>query len=213
VVTWGLIGANVLVFLYELGVTNDFSPAPTESLFLQFGVVPYYILNALKGVEVSRLGTLVSSMFMHAGFLHIAGNMLYLFVFGGNVEDVLGRRKYLGFYLVAGIVGGLTQTFSVMNGSALDLSTPSVGASGAISGVLAAYLVFFPNARVVSLVGYFILPVKAYWFIGFWFLLQLLFSSSGVDTGVAYSAHLGGFASGLVLAGVARLFVKGRDVY
>ncbi len=145
-------------------------------------------------------------MFFHASIWHIAGNMLFLFVFGDNVEDTLGHKKYISFYLLAGIAGGLTQVFISLARGPPDIYISSVGASGAISGVLAAYLVFFPKARVLSLLGYFIIPIQAFWFIGLWFLLQLLLASGGADTGVAYAAHLGGFAFGLAAAGVARLF-------
>jgi len=178
------------------------------TLFVQLGLVPYYIYGASQGVGVVYLGTLVSSMFLHAGLWHIAGNMLFLFVFGDNLEDILGHRKYLGFYLMCGIAGGLTQVFISIASGPPDVYIPSVGASGAISGVLAGYLVFFPKARVLSLVGYFIMPIRAFWFIGLWFILQLLLSYGGGESGVAYGAHIGGFVFGLALAGIARAFIR-----
>jgi membrane associated rhomboid family serine protease len=207
-VNWGLIGLNGFIFVVELAVTNNFSLAPTLALYGQFGLVPYYIYGAFHGVGTIYLGTLISSMFLHASLWHILGNMLFLFVFGDNLEDILGHRKYLGFYLLCGIAAGLAQVFiSVVSGPP-DVFVPSVGASGAISGVLAGYLVFFPKARVLSLLGYFIVPIRAFWFIGLWFVLQLLLSYGGGGGGVAYGAHIGGFIFGLALAGVARVFIR-----
>ncbi len=210
-VNWGLIGLNAFIFLAELAVTNNFSVWPTVTLFGQFGLVPYYIYNVFQGAGVLYIGTLVTSMFLHAGLWHIAGNMLFLFVFGGSLEGVLGHRKYLGFYLLCGIAGGLTQVFISIASGPPDIYIPSVGASGAISGVLAGYLVFFPKARVLSLLGYFIVPIRAFWFIGLWFILQLLLSYGGGEGGVAYGAHIGGFVFGLALAGVARVFIRPQE--
>lgn len=195
--------------------TDYFDPVPTQNLFLNLGLVPYYFLYALNGVEALRLGTLISAMFLHASILHIAGNMIYLFVFGEKVEDALGHARYLTLYIFSGMAGGLLQVYlAVMSGSPA-IYVPGVGASGAISGVLAASLLFFPRSRVVSIVGYFIVPIRAVWFIGFWFVLQLLFSYFGVNSGVAYGAHLGGFAAGLLMGGIARLIIgapKGEEL-
>ncbi|TLX97126.1 MAG: rhomboid family intramembrane serine protease, partial [Thaumarchaeota archaeon] len=196
---------------YELEYTTDFTSPLTERFFAQYGVVPSQIISALKGTQLLRLYPLLTSMFIHAGVVHIFGNMLFLFVFGHNVEEKFGHIGYLLFYLVAGVGGAMTQVYlSVLSGPP-DLFIPSVGASAAISGVPGGYLLFFPRARVVSLVDYFILPIRAYWFILAWFFLQLLyleliFSSAGINSGgVAYGAHVGGFAVGLVLGGIARL--------
>jgi membrane associated rhomboid family serine protease len=199
------------VFVAEVVYTNNFGSRQTGVLFDWLGLVPYYLINAFNGAGLITLVTPVTSMFLHAGILHLAGNMLFLFVFGGNVEDALGHNKYLGFYLVAGIAGGLTQTYLSLAAGPPDIYAPSVGASGAISGVMAAYLAFFPKTRIVSYVGYFIVPIRAFWFVGFWFLLQLLFFVGGVNTGVAYGAHIGGFVIGLVIAAVARPFIKKRE--
>ncbi len=203
----GLIAANVVVFLVEVLYTSNFAAESTQNLFLNLGVVPYYIVRALNGVDVPRLGTLVSSTFLHAGILHIGGNMLYLFVFGGNVEDALGHIRYLTFYLFSGIAGGALQVYLALMTGPPEIYIPGIGASGAISGVLAASLLFFPRSRVVSIVGYFIVPVRAVWFIGLWFVLQLVYYFLGVDTGVAYGAHIGGFAAGLLIASLARLLI------
>ncbi len=147
---------------------------------------------------------MLSSQFLHAGWLHILGNMLYLWIFGNNVEDRLGPIPYVFFYLAAGVVAGLTQVF-------IDPTStvPLVGASGAIAGVLGAYLVLYPGARVLSMVflGYFlqVIAVPAVLVLGFWFVLQLLTgaaslgASSAADGGVATFAHVGGFAMGVVV--------------
>ncbi|MDA4118993.1 MAG: rhomboid family intramembrane serine protease [Thaumarchaeota archaeon] len=210
-VNYGLIVINAIVFVAELVFTNNFDPQQTGALFDLWGLVPYYLINSFNGAGLIALVTPVTSMFLHAGILHLAGNMLFLFVFGGNVEDALGHNKYLGFYLVAGIAGGLAQTYLSLAAGPPDIYAQSVGASGAISGVMAAYLVFFPKTRIVSYVGYFIVPIRAFWFVGFWFLLQLLFFVGGVNTGVAYGAHIGGFVAGLIIAAVARPFIKKRE--
>jgi len=203
-----LIFLNGLVFLYEVQYTGDFTNRLTDAFFIRFGVVPFYVYNALSGIQTFRLYTLITSMFIHAGILHIFGNMLFLFVFGDNVEDALGHLGYVLFYLVAGVGGAFTQVyFSILSGPP-GIYLPSVGASAAISGVLAAYLVFFPRARIVSVVGYFVMPIRAFWLILVWFLLQVLYSSFGINPGVAYAAHLGGFAVGLVIGGIARIFVR-----
>jgi len=199
---------NVLIFVYEVVYTANFTNRFTDPLFLRYGVVPYNISQALHGVQTLRLFSLVTSMFMHAGFAHIFGNMLFLFVFGDNVEDRFGHLGYLFFYLVAGVGGALTQVYLSILASTPDIFIPSLGASAAISGVLAAYLLFFPRARVVSIVGYFIIPIRAFWFIIGWFLLQLLYSYVGINVGVAYGAHIGGFLVGLIMGGIARAFVK-----
>jgi membrane associated rhomboid family serine protease len=210
-VNYALILVNAALFVYEVAVTSDFDPQQTAALFYRFGLVPYYLVNAFNGAGVGSLVTPVTSMFLHAGILHLAGNMLFLFVFGGNVEDALRHNKYLGFYLIAGIAGGLTQTYLSLVAGPPDIYAPSIGASGAISGVMAAYLVFFPSARILSYLGYFIIPIRAFWFVGLWFLLQLLFFIGGVNTGVAYGAHIGGFVAGLVIALATRPFIKRRE--
>ncbi|MDA4124680.1 MAG: rhomboid family intramembrane serine protease [Thaumarchaeota archaeon] len=207
-INWGLIGLNAAIFLIEILVTSDFALRPTATLFGSLGLVPFYVYGAVQGVGTAYLGTLLTSMFLHASLWHIGGNMLFLFVFGGRLEDILGHKKYLGFYLLCGIAGGLTQVFISVASGPPDVFIPSVGASGAISGVLAGYFVYFPRARILSLLGYFIVPIRAFWFIGLWFVLQLLLSYGGGEGGVAYGAHIGGFAFGLALAVVARAFIR-----
>jgi membrane associated rhomboid family serine protease len=209
-----MIVLNTVVFLFEIAYTNNFSFQKTRQLFAEFGLIPLTIINAVIGIEPLQFFSILSSMFMHYGYLHLIGNMLFLYIFGDNVEDRLGHLAYLCFYLTTGVAAALTQVYvSLLNGFP-DLLTVSVGASGAVSGILAAYLVFFPKARVVTLVWYFLLPVRAVWFIGFWFLLQFLYILSGVQTGVAYWAHIGGFVAGLIVAALARVIVgKEQDDY
>lgn len=191
-VTYALIAVNVLVFLVELA-----QPDP-QAYLLRWGAVPARI-SAGQGLE-----TLVTSMFLHAGWGHLLGNMLFLFIFGDNVEDALGHVRYLLFYLACGLASGLAQVFV---SPLADI--PGVGASGAISGVLAAYLVMFGNNRVRVLVGFIPLVVPAYLMIGVWIAIQFLNGAASIGQtaqsgGVAYAAHVGGFVAGLVLGLVLR---------
>ena len=158
----------------------------------------------MRSVEIfagRRLETLLTSMFLHGGILHIFGNMLYLYIFGDNVEDALGRGKFLAFYLVAGLASSFTQALTDPSST-----VPSIGASGAISGALGAYVVLYPRARILTAVGlyfFWIVKVPALFFIGFWFLLQVLSVSvtwmAGVPSEVAYWAHIGGFIAGVIM--------------
>lgn len=202
-----IIAINVLVFLYELSL----GPAGLDGLARQAGVVPADIVRG-RGMEPAPLGveylTLVTSMFLHGGFLHIASNMLYLWIFGDNVEDRFGHLRFLVFYMVVGILAGLAHV--VTN---LGSTVPSIGASGAIAGVLAAYLLMFPRApvRTLLLVGpvLFITRVSALMLIGFWFILQLVsglleLGAISQEGEIAFWAHVGGFVAGLVLTPVFR---------
>jgi membrane associated rhomboid family serine protease len=188
VVTYILIALNALFFLVELSGGDAF--------IMQWAFVPSrFLVN--PGADSP---TLFTSMFMHAGLLHLGGNMLYLWIFGDNVEDRFGRVKFLIFYLLCGLAATAAQlVFS------LDSNIPNLGASGAIAGVLGAYILLFPKAKVSVLQGQRVVPVPALIVIGLWFVLQL-FSGIGsiADTsgtgGVAYMAHIGGFVAGLVLA-------------
>jgi membrane associated rhomboid family serine protease len=187
VVTYVLIMLNVLLFLVEL--------RSGDSFIMKWAFVPSRFM-ANPGADFL---TLFTSMFMHAGPVHLAGNMLYLWIFGDNVEDRFGRGGFLIFYLLCGLAATAAQlAFS------LNSHIPNLGASGAIAGVLAAYLLLFPRARVSVLQGQRVVPVPALVMIGLWFVLQL-FSGIGSmanapDTGgVAYMAHIGGFVAGLVL--------------
>ncbi len=160
-----------------------------------------------EGWEVTWL----TSMFMHGSWLHIIGNMLFLWIFGNNVEDVLGKVRFLAFYLLAGIAAtGLQTVVTLAAGSDMAAAVPNIGASGAVSGVLGAYLVVLPNAKVLTLVFYFLLEVPAFLFLGAWFLFQLWeggfsLTQPEVGGGVAFFAHVGGFVFG---AATVRIFMK-----
>lgn len=195
VVTWVLIALNVLVFLYELTLGEQ----DLHRFFSDYGVIPQEISDR------QHLWTLLTSMFLHGGWLHLGGNMLFLWIFGDNVEDVMGHVRYLAFYLLTGAGAGLAQVLANP-----DSTVPTVGASGAISGLLAAYLVCFPHGRILTGVffGFLITTIMlpAWVMIGYWFVLQLISGlvSLGPDTaatggGVAWWAHIGGFVVGLVL--------------
>jgi membrane associated rhomboid family serine protease len=213
VVTYGLIAVNFAIFFWEIAVTNGFDSCLTEKLFYNYGFVPYSMINGTQlsfvcanppyltgAYSPTAYFSLLSSMFLHAGWAHIIGNMLFLFVFGPNIEARFGRVKYLAMYLGSGLAGSVATLIVALYTGSTDLYAPAVGASAAISGVLAAYLVLLPRSRVLAIIGYFLLPVAAFWFIGLWFVLQVLFQFGGIDTGVAYVAHIGGFALGIALA-------------
>lgn len=188
VVTVVIILANVVAFYSE--IRYGFDPVITR-----FGAVPSDILHGL------RLETLFTSMFLHGGFMHIAGNMLYLWIFGDNIEHYLGHSRFLVFYLLCGLLATLGH---ILLGGASHV--PMVGASGAISGVLGAYLVKYPKAKVVVLIPIIwfltVRTIPAFFVLGFWFLLQLLYGLGSLDTqggGVAFWAHVGGFVAGMAL--------------
>jgi membrane associated rhomboid family serine protease len=197
VMNWLLVGANALVFLFELSL----SPGGREAFIQQFALVPAHLL----GGDPRAWLTLLTSMFMHGGWFHFISNMWILFIFGDNVEDRMGSFPYLVFYLLSGAVAGLLQVFVYP-----DSLLPTLGASGAIAGVLGAYIFLFPKARVVTFIPIFLFPwiveIQAFIFLGFWFISQLysgfaaLSLPSGADMGgVAWWAHVGGFVFGLLL--------------
>lgn len=205
-----IILANVAVFIYELSLGER----ELERFFLQFGVVPQYVTTALYSFDVglATILPLFSSMFLHGGWLHLGGNMLYLWVFGDNVEDKLGHGRYLLFYVLTGLAASFAHI-------AIDplSEIPTVGASGAISGVLGAYLLMFPGARVVTLIPVFmflqVAELPALVVLGLWFVLQFFngLASLGYETagmgGVAWWAHIGGFVAGLILVKPFRRFL------
>jgi membrane associated rhomboid family serine protease len=183
--TWLIIAANILVFIFIQGFGTN------ERATMTFALVPAYLLAG------GGFLTLITSMFLHGGFLHLAGNMLFLGVFGDNVECRIGHGRYLLLYLGSGIIGALAHVvMAALSGSGFE--TPLIGASGAISGVLGAYLVLFPGNRVTVLLFNFIPTRLSAWFvIGFWFVMQVAGGLSGWTTGgVAYLVHIGGFAAG-----------------
>ena len=202
----GIIIACVLVFLYELSL----STIDVGRFFQDWGVVPVQLVDWLESPSVvEEPSTVVTSMFIHGGWLHLIGNMLFLWVFGDNVEDAMGHGRYLVFYLLAGLAATTLQVF-------IDQESliPMVGASGAIAGVLGAYLVLYPRATVSVLIPWLwffgVFPVPAAFLIVFWFLLQLLSgvaslgAAAGVTEGIAFWAHVGGFIAGVVLVGAFR---------
>jgi rhomboid family protein len=224
VVTAGLVALNVIVFLYELSL-NGQDPQALVYFINKWGVIPReYAL----GVDLPpRIGlpywsTLITSMFIHGGWGHLLGNMLYLWIFGDNVEDRFGRVAFVLFYLAAGVAGALAQI--VASGAS---PLPTVGASGAIAGVLGAYIFMFPTKRVRVFAYLFIFDVPAYLVIGLWALTQFVagFGSLGApvasdQSNVAYLAHVGGFVAGVAgalawraLAGVPARRIRPRDPY
>jgi membrane associated rhomboid family serine protease len=202
---------NIIVFLVEYFYTNGFNGFLTEILFLKYGLVPYVFYVSLETFNPQGILTVLTSMFMHADIAHIAGNMLFLFVFGGRIESAFGHGKYLLFYLFCGIAGAFVHTFISMQYGYPYFLIPTVGASAAISGVLGAYLVTYPESNIIAIVGYFILPARAFWFIGLWFLIQLLYVFAGISNGIAYWAHIGGFVSGALIALLFRNIIRERE--
>ena len=207
-VSYALIGVNILVFLFE----RSLGPHLLRAIHL-FGFTPSHFLNDLYyGPVVLAVIPLFTYMFLHAGWLHLIGNMWTLFIFGDNVEDVMGRRQFLFFYLACGLAALVPHVFFTP-----DSATPLVGASGAIAGVMGAYFSLYPGARVLTLVPIFIvftvIELPAYIFLGLWFVLQFfqgaysIFGVGGGEGGVAWWAHAGGFLAG---AGLIRLFAPGR---
>lgn len=187
VVTYILIVLNVLFFLVELSGGDAF--------IMQWAFIPSRFLNN----PVADFPTLFTSMFMHAGWLHLGSNMLYLWIFGDNVEDRFGKVGFLIFYILCGLGATATQLMF-----SLDSNIPNLGASGAIAGVLGAYMVMFPQARVSVLQGQRIIPVPALMMIGLWFVLQVFsglgsISATSDTGGVAFMAHVGGFVAGFLL--------------
>jgi membrane associated rhomboid family serine protease len=200
-VNYSLIAINIILFIWEIMVSAFFTneQAVTE-IFSTYGVIPRFFL---AGDWLSA----ITSMFIHGGIAHIAGNMVFLFVFGDNIEDRFGRIKYLLIYISWGVVASLVHSiYAVNSGGGL---VPAVGASGAISGVLGAYLVMFPRAKIFTIIiAFFITTVRipALAFIPFWFILQIIFALIGpAGGGVAYLAHIGGFVVGMATGYVWKL--------
>jgi membrane associated rhomboid family serine protease len=229
IVNYAIIALNIFVFVVLQGLgTNDqftysFSTVPAEILQghdiitpardLQYMGQPIHI-PGLGPTPVSVYFTLFTSMFMHGGLMHLGGNMLFLWIFGDNIEDRLGHVKYLIFYLLCGVIASLAHVFTtgVFATSESALLVPSLGASGAISGVLGGYILLHPKRRVTVILFRFLTDVPAYVAIGIWFAFQLI-SGLGIlgggnqEGGVAYAAHVGGFLAGLVLI---KFFDRGK---
>jgi membrane associated rhomboid family serine protease len=211
ILTVGLIAANVLVFvLYQdAGAEPGFTASLNDLAFH-----PCEVEDSCRQVGRDWPPTLLSSLFMHAGWAHLLGNMLFLWIFGNNVEDSLGRVRFILFYLLGGIAATAAQTVVTLGwGTAQDAAIPNLGASGAISAVLGAYFLLHPHGRITTLVlPFFLFQIPAMVFLGIYFLYQLLiggyaFVHPEAGGGVAYFAHLGGIAFGLL---TVRLFTAGR---
>jgi membrane associated rhomboid family serine protease len=207
-VNYFLIVLNVVVFLWELSVGMQ-SHRALNSFMVEFGVVPHHTLAVLTGRSYDGLATAVlplfTSMFLHASFLHVAGNMLFLWIFGDNIEDYVGHFPYLVFYLVSGVAADVTHI--LLNPGS---SVPSVGASGAIAGVMGAYFILYPRARVlIWFPPIFLFHVPAWLMLGFWFVGNFLSGAataiaetSQTSGGIAFWAHVGGFVAGVVMINV-----------
>jgi len=204
-VNYGLIAANVVIFfLFFLQGTR----ALVGGIF-EYGAIPDDIVTG------GRLWTLFTSMFMHADLMHLLGNMVYLWVFGDNIEDALGHFKYFAFYVLGGLAASFTHIVSLYvtlpSLGYADFSIPAVGASGAISAVLGAYILLYPRAKVRTIVFYFlisIVSIPAFYYLGFWFLYQLMLgfvSLTGLTSGVAFWAHIGGFVAGVAAIKLLRV--------
>jgi len=221
IVNYAIIALNIFVFVVLQGLgsndqfTYSFSTVPAEILQGHDIVTPARVVQYMgQRLVIPGLGptpgsvyfTLFTSMFMHGGFMHLGGNMLFLWIFGDNIEDRLGHVKYLIFYLLCGVIASLAHVFTtgVFATSESALLVPSLGASGAISGVLGGYILLHPKRRVTVILFRFLTDVPAYVAIGIWFAFQLIsglgmFGGGSQSGGVAYAAHVGGFLAGLVL--------------
>jgi membrane associated rhomboid family serine protease len=216
VMTLLLIIVNVLIFIFQVSLPDR----AAEAFINLYGMVPARVSLAIAGhhhVTLEQaLVPLFTSMFLHGGWLHVLGNMWFLWIFGGQVEDRLGHFTYLVFYLICGLGSGIAQlTFSWSS------KTPAIGASGAIAGVLGAYIVFFPSSRILTLVPLFIIwftaQIPALVFIGLWFLIQFLSAISSLGAasmgGIAWWAHVGGFLLGVLIAQLFRVGRPNQYVY
>jgi len=207
-VTIGIIIINVLIFLYELSLGSGL-----DEFIMKFGVVPLKVSYYSQASDLTFINTFfpfISSMFLHGGFIHLIGNMWFLWIFGDNIEDKLGHFKFIAFYFLCGIIASSVHVF--FNSQS---NVPCVGASGAIAGVLGAYMVTFPRARVVTIVPLFVfiqvMELPAIVVLGFWFVIQFFngaasITASASGAGVAWWAHIGGFAAGVIILYIIRIF-------
>ena len=206
-VNYFLIAINIIVFVWEVIATGYFSDQQAVAeIFSNYGAIPIFILNG-------DLLSILTSMFLHGGIAHLIGNMVFLFIFGDNIEDRFVHVKYLLIYIVWGATAAIFHSiFAVSTGGGM---VPAVGASGAISGVMGAYLVMFPRAKIFTvIVAFFITTVRipALAYIPFWFILQVIFGLIDPFGGVAYLAHLGGFVAGLGTAYTWKVFLSGKNI-
>jgi len=194
-VTFALVAANIAIFMYEISLGPHM-----DRIFFAYGAIPFELMQGIAAKERPiPIGlTAFTSMFVHGGFFHVGGNMLYLWIFGNNVEDAMGHGRFIVFYLLCGLIAVYSQAYIAPNSK-----LPMVGASGAVSGVLGAYLLLFPRAKVLTLVPFFIFiqifRVPAVFLLGFWIVVQVLSGFFGDQSGVAWFAHIGGFIAGMLL--------------
>jgi membrane associated rhomboid family serine protease len=204
VVTWLLIALNVMVFFYQVSL----GPRALQLFAFQFGAIPAVIAGGQdlpRGITaIPPFLSIFTSMFLHGGWMHLIGNMWFLWIFGNNIEEAMGGLRYSLFYIICGFLASITHI--IFN---LDSTIPSIGASGAIAGILGAYLMLFPRARVLTLIflGFFIrlLWIPAGFILGFWFIIQVWsgsFAGGRAGGGVAFWAHVGGFLAGILLVGI-----------
>jgi membrane associated rhomboid family serine protease len=203
VVTLLLIAANVLVFIYQVMLP----PAAAETFVKTWALTPSHIKLALEGHRYTPLEAflpLFTCMFLHGSWWHLIGNMWFFWIFGDNVEDQFGHLGYLVFYIICGLGSGITEVVFSWGSK-----VPSLGASGAIAGVLGAYIVFFPRAQILTLLIFFLVRIPAVVFIGIWFLMNFFSGVSSIGAvntgGIAWWAHVGGFLLGVVIAGFTKL--------
>ncbi len=201
IVVYALIAINVVVFLHQMTLGSGL-----DGFFQLYAVIPQELSASFEGVPINQpvpeILTLITSQFLHGGLAHIGGNMLFLWTFGDNIENDLGHFKFLLFYLICGVLAGLTHWFFAMQSG-----VPTLGASGAIAGVMGAYLIKYPKAKILTFLPLFIIwttvRIPAIYFLGFWFVQQAFSSvaSLGMEeaSGVAYWAHAGGFVFGAIL--------------
>lgn len=203
-----LIVINVAVFFYQVSLQATLSPRAYEAFLMTNATVPsrFTALLAGHGTFLHAFEPLLTSMFLHGGLVHIAGNMLFLWVFGDNIEDYFGHLPYLLFYLFCGVGSGLLHVLFNWGSH-----VPAIGASGAISGVMGAYILLFPRERILTLVFIFLVPIPAYFVLGVWFIFQFMAAlnmlgnnSVAASGGVAVWAHVGGFLLGLLVTALAR---------
>lgn len=202
-VNYSLLAINIFIFVYQLSLGNG-----VVSFFYEYGLIPSEFLSVANFDIYERIKPFFTSMFIHGGWFHIVGNMLFLYIFGDNVEEKVGHFNYFLFYLICGFSAALFQIFSNMSST-----LPMIGASGAVSGVLGAYLVFFPHSRILTLVPVFIfiqlIYIRASLFIIVWFIIQFIsgvssFGSVSNTGGIAFWAHIGGFICGILFANIYR---------
>lgn len=213
-VTIGIIVINVLIFLYELSLGSGLG-----KFIMKFGVVPLKVSYYSQASDLTFINTFfpfISSMFLHGGFIHLIGNMWFLWIFGDNIEDKLGHFRFIAFYLLCGIIASSVHVY--FN---IQSKVPCVGASGAIAGVLGAYMITFPRARVVTIVPLFVfiqvMELPAMVVLGFWFVIQFFngaatITASTSGAGVAWWAHIGGFAAGVTILYIMRIFFAKNPV-